>query len=183
MAPGRGTIDGVATADEDDIEARFAAIVSPIASTMNWTRETDTDPGQADPDASQVDAAEVQAAEVQAAAAARERDARRERRRLERAQELAEYQAEKAELEAAYNSDDDHFRPPPPPPLPRLRPATVGAVLLLFAGIALVAMPSLLVIDPQLTMVLGLILIAGGAATLLSRLRGHEDDSDNGARL
>ena len=43
----------------------------------------------------------------------------------------------------------------------------------------------LLVIDTQLTMVLGLMLLAGGAVTLVSRLRAHDDDLDgpNGAVL
>ena len=108
-----------------------------------------------------------------------------ERRREERARELAEFNAEKAELESAYNSDDDHFTPPEPPPLPRLRPATVGAVLLMLAGMALIVFPTLLVIDTQLTMVLGLMLLAAGAVTLVSRLRAHDDDLDgpNGAVL
>ncbi len=156
-------------AEEDDIAARFAAIVSPIAGSMDWGAEPVSD--------------EAQPVRLNSGDDAAERAARRELRRAERARELAEHQADQAELEATYNSDDDHFRPPEPPPLPRLRPATVGAVLLLALGIALVAVPSLLVIDPQLTMVLGLLLIAGGAITLLSRLRGGDDDSGNGAVL
>lgn len=196
-------MDAVATAEEDDIAARFAAIVSPIASSMNWDPESapgtvrsDADP-DADPAADPADAADAaeRAAAAQAAAAqaetervareVRERELRRERRRAERARELAEYTAERAELEAAYNSDDDHFTPPPPPPLPRLRPATLGAVLLMVAGLALIVFPALLVIDTQLTMVLGLMLLGGGAVTLVSRLRAHDDDLDgpNGAVL
>ena len=116
---------------------------------------------------------------------AQERAERRERRRAERARELAEYQAERAELEAEYNSDDDHFTPPEPPPLPHLRPATLGAVLLMLAGLTLIVFPTLLVIDTQVTMVLGLMLLAGGAVSLVSRLRAHDDDLDgpNGAVL
>lgn len=188
-------MEDVATAEEDDIAARFAAIVSPIASSMNWDPETRTAPA-ADPRADQhaADAADRVAREKAAAEQTeaeriarevRERDLRRERRREERARELAEYQAERAELESAYNSDDDHFTPPEPPPLPRLRPATLGAVLLMLAGLALIVFPTLLVIDTQLTMVLGLLLLGGGAVTLVSRLRAHDDDVDgpNGAVL
>ncbi len=172
----------MASAEEDDFAARFAAIVSPIASTMNW--DPDTEVRSADRIADERAARERAEAE-QAAAEARERELRRERRREERARELAEYQAEKAELEAAYNSDDDHFTPPEPPPLPTLRPATLGAVLLMLVGLALIVFPTLLVIDTQLTMILGLALLAGGAVTLVSRLRAHDDDVDgpNGAVL
>lgn len=165
----------MATAEEDDIAARFAAIVSPMASTMNW--ETDHD--------ETTDTTAVETAAEAAAQAARDREARREQRRRERARDLADFNAEKAELESAYNSDDDHFTPPEPPPLPRLRPATVGAVVLIAVGIALIAAPTLLVIDTQLTMILGLLLLAAGAGTLVSRLRGHDDDPNgpNGAVL
>lgn len=172
----------MASAEEDDIAARFAAIVSPIASTMNWDADTDVRSA----DAVAVERAAQERVEAERVAwEAHERELRRERRREERARELAEFNAEKAELEAAYNSDDDHFTPPEPPPLPRLRPATLGAVLLMLAGLALIVFPTLLVIDTQLTMVLGLMLLAGGAATLVSRLRAHDDDLDgpNGAVL
>lgn len=181
-------MDVVATAEEDDIAARFAAIVSPIASTMNWDAARSANPAadEHDGDAPTDDrAARERAAAEQIAREARERELRRERRREERARELAEYHAEKAELEAAYNSDDDHFTPPEPPPLPRLRPATLGAVLLMVTGLALIAFPTLLVIDTQLTMILGLLLLTGGAVTLVSKLRAHDDDVDgpNGAVL
>lgn len=196
-------MEGVANAEEDDIAARFAAIVSPIASSMNWDTATSDTTVRSDHDGADSEAgAEAAAADradradrERAAAAqaeadriareARERELRRERRREERARELAEYQAERAELEAAYNSDDDHFTPPEPPPLPRLRPATLGAVLMMIAGLSLIVFPTLLVIDTQLTMVLGLMLLGGGAVTLVSRLRAHDDDLDgpNGAVL
>ncbi len=164
----------MATADDDDIAARFAAIVSSIASTMNWNSDLVDDTRRED---AKPDAAAVQATEQEL------RDARREHRRLERARELAEYNTEKAALEAAYNSEDDHFTPPEPPPLPTLRPVTIGAVLLTVCGIALIAVPTLLVIDTQVTMVLGLLILAGGVSLLLSRLRHHDDDPDNGAVL
>jgi hypothetical protein len=180
-------MDVVATAEEDDIAARFAAIVSPIASTMNWDAARPAIPATDEPvtDAADERAARARAEAEQGAREARERELRRERRREERARELAEFNAEKAELEAAYNSDDDHFTPPEPPPLPRLRPATMGAVLLMVTGLALIAFPTLLVIDTQLTMIFGLLLLTGGAFTLVSRLRAHDDDVDgpNGAVL
>lgn len=177
-------MDTVAAAEEDDIAARFAAIVSPIASTMNWDAESDAEVLSQHAVEDRRAALERDEAE-RVAREARERELRRERRREERTRELAEFNAEKAELEAAYNSDDDHFTPPEPPPLPRLRPATLGAVLLMLAGLTLIVFPTLLVIDTQLTMVLGLVMLAGGAVTLVSRLRASDDDLNgpNGAVL
>jgi hypothetical protein len=178
-------MDAVANAEEDDFAARFAAIVSPIASTMNWDAENAVTDVLSQHTVEDERAAQERAEAERVAREARERELRRERRRDERARELAEFNAEKAELESAYNSDDDHFTPPEPPPLPRLRPATLGAVLLMLAGLTLSVFPTLLVIDTQLTMVLGLVLLAGGAVTLVSRLRAHDDDLDgpNGAVL
>ncbi len=175
--------------DEDfDFDARFAAIISPIADSMDWdadlTHDSRLESGQYDAisrdEAIAAERAEKEAAEHREA---EQRDARRAQRRVERAQELAEYNADKAAAEAAYNSDDGHFTPPPPPPLPRLRGVTIGGVLLVFAGIVLIAFPALLVIDTQLTMILGLLLLMAGVGTLVSRLRRSNSEDDNGAVL
>ncbi len=164
----------VTTPEDRDLDARFDAIVSGLAPTMRW----DTSPAVDDASRAPIEQRELEDREQE------QRRLRREQRRLERAEELAEFNAEKAELEAEYNSADDHFTPPEPPPLPRLRKATVGAVLLVLLGIALVAFPALLNLGQQVTLVLGVLLIAGGAGVLVSRLRhSDEDDPDTGAVL
>ena len=169
-------MDVVATPDDPDLDARFEAIVSGLAPTMEW----DLSPAEA----SDRDEQRRREEQEREAREAELRRIRREQRRVERARELAEYNAEKAALEAEYNSSDDHFTPPDPPPLPTLRPATVGAVLLVLLGVGLVAFPWLLNIGQQVTLVLGVLLIAGGAAVLVSRLRrSDEDDPGPGAVL
>lgn len=166
----------MATSNDDDFDTKFAAIVSPMASTMDWDLGPDPD----------VLADEI--AQERAAVAEREdrerrqREAQRELRRRERARELAEYESERAALEAEYNSEDDHFTPPDPPPLPRWRRVTVAGVLLVLLGIGLIAMPELLRLNPQFTMVLGVLAVVGGGCVLASRLRSR-DDGDTGAVL
>ena len=48
---------------------------------------------------------------------------RRELRRLERAAELAAFDASEAQDQAERDADDEHFTPPEPPPLPRPKAA------------------------------------------------------------
>ena len=116
-----------------------------------------------------------------------DRRRRREFRRLERAEALAAFQAEQAEIQATRDADDAHFVPPPPPPLPRPKGRTIGAVLLIVAGIVLLAWPGLVEIAPQTTLVLGLLLILGGAVLLFTGLRRHRggpgDGWDDGAAI
>ncbi|TFV76976.1 hypothetical protein E4P40_18890 [Blastococcus sp. CT_GayMR20] len=77
---------------------------------------------------------------------------------------------------------DEHFEPPPPPPLPAPSPASLYAVLLVVAGILLVASPGLLRLSADVGLVLGVVAIAGGAAMLVSRMRDRsDDDGDDGA--
>jgi hypothetical protein len=197
-------MEGVATAD-DDYDARFAEIVGPLSATMEWDlsepasdtpgatsgeRPADTGSAQADRTAGgsgtlaahprpENDSRPTRSDSDVTDAEHELRRIRREQRRMERAAELAEFNAEKAALEAeysGYNSADDHFTPPDPPPLPRFRRATVGAVLLVIAGIALIASPALLAISQELTILVGAVLIGSGVAVLASRLRSDNDE-------
>ncbi len=84
-----------------------------------------------------------------------ERARRRELRRLERAEEVAAFAAREAEVEAEREADDAHFEPPEPPPLPRPKGRTIGATVMILAGILLLARPSLLAVEVDLTLVTG----------------------------
>ena len=97
-----------------------------------------------------------------------DRARRRELRRLERAQEVAAFAAREAEVEAERDADDAHFEPPEPPPLPRPKGRTIGAALMILAGIVLLAKPGLLAVEIDLTLVLAVGLILGGAVVLLT---------------
>jgi hypothetical protein len=77
---------------------------------------------------------------------------------------------------------DEHYEPPPAPPLPVPAPSSLYAVLLVAVGIALVGLPSLLGLSQDLGLLFGVVLIGGGAALLVSRMRDRPtDDGDDGA--
>ncbi|MDK3255929.1 DUF308 domain-containing protein [Blastococcus capsensis] len=77
---------------------------------------------------------------------------------------------------------DEHYEPPPPPPLPVPAPAALYAVLLVVAGILLVGAPSVLGLSADTGLVLGVVVIAGGVALLVSRMGDRSaDDGDDGA--
>jgi hypothetical protein len=77
---------------------------------------------------------------------------------------------------------DEHFEPPPAPPLPVPAPSSLYAVLLIAAGIVLIGVPSIIGLSQDLGLLFGVVLIGGGAALLVSRMRDRAtDDGDDGA--
>lgn len=79
--------------------------------------------------------------------------------------------------------DEEHYVPPPPPPLPRLAAPTIIAVLVLLASVLLLALGGMAGLAPRLTLLLGVLGVLGGATILVMRLRGRNDDDDDGAVL
>ncbi len=83
---------------------------------------------------------------------------------------------------AVLDRPDEHFEPPLPPPIPAPAPASLYAVLLVAAGLVLVGAPGLLGLSSDVGLVLGVAVIAGGVAMLVSRMRDRSpDDGDDGA--
>ena len=83
---------------------------------------------------------------------------------------------------AVLDRPDEHFEPPPPPPIPAPAPASLYAVLIVAAGLLLVAAPGVLGLSSDVGLVLGVAAIAGGVAMLVSRMRDRTpDDGDDGA--
>ena len=77
---------------------------------------------------------------------------------------------------------EEHYEPPPPPPLPVPAPAVLYAVLLVAAGLLLVGAPSVIGLSADAGLVVGVAVIAGGVALLVSRMRDRSaDDGDDGA--
>jgi hypothetical protein len=77
---------------------------------------------------------------------------------------------------------DEHFEPPPAPPLPVPAPSSLYAVLLVIGGITLIGLPSLIGLSQDLGLLFGVLLIGGGAALLVSRMRERAtDEGDDGA--
>jgi hypothetical protein len=73
---------------------------------------------------------------------------------------------------------EEHFMPPEPPPLPRMGAAAAVGLVLVAAGIILIAAPQWLGMSSIYGLPLGLVAIAGGLTWLLMRLwqPATEDD-------
>ena len=162
---------------DEDVDAAFAAIVSGFAAETRWSNLAEAGP--------EAGAKRHPSAGGRTTETGAERARRRELRRLERAEEVAAFAAEQANIEAERAADEAHFEPPEPPPLPRPKGRTVGALLLLAAGIALLARPGLLAVSADLALVLALLFIVGGVTLLLTGIwqRRHSQDAegDDGA--
>jgi hypothetical protein len=81
-------------------------------------------------------------------------------------------------------TDDEGYEPPPPPPLPKPSRHVVLGVLSVLVGFLLFFRPDLLGVGQDITMVLGIIGILGGAGLLIYQLRdglSADDDPDDGA--
>jgi len=177
---------------DTDVDAVFAAIVSGIAPHMRWATEDNSGPGAPDgnptagPGHRPTTARPTFPEPPTGRESADERARRRELRRLERAMEVEAYEAQKAAREAELAADDAHYTPPEPPPLPRPKGRTIGAVLLMAAGLLLVVRPGLLSVGPDLVLILALVLLVSGAGLLVAGMRrqhgnGDGDGEDDGA--
>ena len=80
-------------------------------------------------------------------------------------------------------TDDEGYEPPPPPPIPRPSGHVVLGVVSVLIGFLLFFRPDLLGIGADLTMVLGIVGVVGGAGLLVYQLRdlSADDDPDDGA--
>ena len=81
--------------------------------------------------------------------------------------------------------DEGHYEPPPPPRIPRLRLRTLAALLVLAAGFAVLFVPYTIGFDDSAgSLVLGMLLVAGGVTLLIKGMRdapGADDRPDDGA--
>ena len=171
---------------DTDVDAAFAAIVSGIAPHMRWAADdlsgpgattgkdqTASEPGYRPPPTHASYPEHPSGRE-----SADERARRREFRRLERAMEVEAFEAQKAAREAELAADDAHYTPPEPPPLPRPKGRTIGAVLLMAAGLLLIVRPGLLAVGPDLVLILALGLLVSGAGLLVAGMRRQPGNSD-----
>ena len=177
---------------DDDIDAAFAAIVSGITTDSSWTPLTgggpSDDAGPPPDSGPQAGAQRHPSGGGARPDTGEERARRRELRRLERAEEVAAYEAQQAEIQAERDADEAHFEPPEPPPLPRPKGRTIGALLMLLGGIILLARPGLLAVGFDLSLVIAVVLILGGVTVLLTgiwrrRANAEADGWDDGAEV
>ena len=171
-----------------DVDAAFEQIIAGMSARMSWDADVAGLDAQADSVARSRIPPEAPTPEA-TTDTAEDRRRRRDQRRAQRAEELAEFNAAKAEKHNEMLFDDEHFVPPEPPPLPRPRARTWWALALLILGVVLLAGLPLLNISGNATLVLGLLLILGGFSLLVSGLTarrgepGEADGWDDGARL
>ncbi len=79
--------------------------------------------------------------------------------------------------------DEEHYVPPTPPPLPRFAAPTIIAMIVISISIILLGFGGEFGLASRLTLLLGVIGILLGVGILVTRLREHRDDDDDGAVL
>lgn len=75
------------------------------------------------------------------------------------------------EWDWSWGTDDEHYVPPEPPPLPRLRPLTIVALVLIVAAVVLLVLPSVIGLDARIGTPIALVALTCGGAMLLLRVR------------
>lgn len=97
----------------------------------------------------------------------------------------ATWRGHDGEYDWSWGTDDEHYVPPEPPPLPRLRPLTIVALVLLVLGVGLLAAPGLVGLGPRIGTPIALVALTCGGGMLLLRVRKNSprDPDDNGAQV
>jgi hypothetical protein len=75
------------------------------------------------------------------------------------------------DTEFDWAGDNERYEPPEPPPLPRLRPLTILAMVLLIIGVLLLALPGVIGLSARIATPIALIAVASGIGLLLLRIR------------
>jgi len=91
-----------------------------------------------------------------------------------------------AEWDWSWNADEEHYVPPEPPPLPKLRPLTITALVLVILGVVLLIIPSLIGLDARIATPIALLAVTCGGGMLLLRARQNPKDPtarDDGAQI
>ena len=151
----------------EDVDAAFAAIVADLEREgLGANVERDTEPPTEElphPQARPTPAAQEPAAQEPAAS----------------------WRGHDTEWDWSWGSDDEHYVPPEPPPLPRLRPMTIVALILIFAGLGLLITPNVIGLDVRIGTPIALLALVCGFGLLFLRIRRTPPDNgdDNGAQV
>ncbi|HEV2782949.1 MAG TPA: hypothetical protein VGX25_26470 [Actinophytocola sp.] len=94
---------------------------------------------------------------------------------------IAAWRGHDTEWDWSWGTDDEHYVPPEPPPLPRLRPLTIVALLLVVAGVLLL-IPDLIGLDRRIGTPIALLALTSGFGLLFLRIR-RTPPTDNGAQV
>ncbi|GAB1514262.1 hypothetical protein [Actinophytocola sp. KF-1] len=91
-----------------------------------------------------------------------------------------------ADWDWSWGTDEEHYVPPEPPPLPKLRPLTIVALVLIVLGVVLLIIPTVIGLDARIATPIALLSITCGGAMLLLRARHtpkNPDARDDGAQI
>jgi len=99
----------------------------------------------------------------------------------------AAWRGQETEWDWSGATDDEHYIPPEPPPLPRLRPLTIVALILILAAVVLLVLPGVIGLDARIGTPIALVALTCGGGMLLLRIRqtpkNQDDDRDDGAQI
>ena len=84
------------------------------------------------------------------------------------------------EWDWTWSADDEHYVPPEPPPLPRLRPLTIVALVLILAAVVLLVLPGVIGLDARIGTPIALVALLCGGGMLLLRIRQTPKPPDGG---
>ncbi|MCT2584084.1 hypothetical protein [Actinophytocola gossypii] len=84
------------------------------------------------------------------------------------------------EWDWTWGTDEDHYVPPEPPPLPRLRPMTIVALVLIVVSVVLLIVPGVIGLAPRVGTPIALIALTCGGVLLLLRVRKTPEDPNDG---
>jgi hypothetical protein len=96
------------------------------------------------------------------------------------------WRGHEGEWDWSWNTEEEHYVPPDPPPLPRLRPLTIVALVLIVAAVVLLVLPGVIGLDARIGTPIALVALTCGGAMLLLRIRQspkNHDDGDDGAQI
>ncbi|MFC4858455.1 hypothetical protein [Actinophytocola glycyrrhizae] len=96
------------------------------------------------------------------------------------------WRGHEADWDWSWGTDEEHYVPPEPPPLPKLRPLTIVALVLILIGVVLLIIPTLIGLNAQVATPIALLSITGGGLMLLMRARRtpkNPGPHDNGAQI
>ncbi|MPZ86384.1 MAG: hypothetical protein GEV28_40845 [Actinophytocola sp.] len=101
----------------------------------------------------------------------------------------ASWRGHDGEWDWTWGTDDEHYVPPEPPPLPRLRPLTIAALVLIVVSVVLLIVPGVVGLDARIGTPIALVALTFGGAMLLLRVRHSpknqdpDTDRDDGAQI
>lgn len=94
------------------------------------------------------------------------------------------WRGHEADWDWSWGTDEEHYVPPEPPPLPKLRPLTIVALVLIVLGVVLLIIPTLIGLQARIATPIALLSITCGGVMLLLRARQTpKDPDDNGAQI